>query len=188
MFSLKHCLVTLTIAASTVLAQDNLDLILYEDPDSCGGLSAICHDTTYNTCCYRPDRLWGSGQAQGGNGPGRAALFSFQNNLYCGIQITTTYVIPVCILTNLESSVGGIVAQRDTSSKRDMEAPKQHVEAELGFSSGTHHYIISNDKFKTLADPLPKDAVSREEYFKKHADKVVERADNLKTVEAKLIN
>lgn len=52
---------------------------------------------------------------------------------------------------------------------------KGYVEAEPVFSTDTHHYIITKAKASTLTDPMPKDAVSREAYFKKHADKVVER-------------
>lgn len=49
------------------------------------------------------------------------------------------------------------------------------VEAEPVISTDTHHYIITPVKVLTLADPMPKDAVSREAYFKKQADKVVVR-------------
>ena len=75
------------------------------------------------------------------------------------------------------------------SKAKEIEAPAEYVEAELAFITDTHYYIISNNKFSTLADPLPKDAVSREEYFRKHADKIVERGpDTFKSVKADLID
>jgi hypothetical protein len=57
---------------------------------------------------------------------------------------------------------------QDTKVTRD-------VIGEEAFITNTHFYIISNDKLKTLAEPIPKDIESREKYFKEHADKVVER-------------
>jgi hypothetical protein len=52
------------------------------------------------------------------------------------------------------------------------------VIGEEAFVTDTHFYIISHDKMRTLAEPMPKDVISREKYFKEHADKVVERKVN----------
>jgi hypothetical protein len=43
----------------------------------------------------------------------------------------------------------------------DMEI-KRDIIGEEAFGTGTHFYIISNDKLKTLAEPIPKDDLEGE--------------------------
>lgn len=173
--ALKQLLLLLAVTAA--LAQDGLDLILYEDAFQCGGFSGICHDAAYGHCCYVPDRLWGSGAANGGTFAATAYLYTAQGGNYCGISFTNPGAVPHCLISELELSVGGIAVYRASLAAR-MAEPGQvvgYIEADPVFSTDTHHYIITKSKASTLSEVVPRDVASREAYFKRHADKVVER-------------
>ena len=52
-----------------------------------------------------------------------------------------------------------------------------------GWGNATHHYSISSEKMERLSLALPTDTTQWEAFFKKHADRIVEREQNVPIVQ-----
>jgi hypothetical protein len=175
----------ISILATIVGSTAAVDLQLFRNANGCDGFGAICRNIGPNSCCLARDRLWGSGQASGDHPAGSTTqLYTKQGDLYCGISISPRKPIPVCIVTGLESSVGGIVwfeAGRRMAQRADDSCDVQ-VDADDMYVDGTKTYIISKEKSALVRrdEPMPTDQTELLEYFKKHADDVIDSPVSVK--------
>ena len=180
------------IIAVTIIGYTTaVDLRLWKHNNSCSGNGIVCLGIPKETCCRQNGQLYGAAEAVGGQAGYVSAPFTKRGDLYCGVQIGSTKPIPVCFITNLDQSVGGIAweIQGRRMKRSDQMAPcKAFVEGDEMYSDGGKMYIISKDKMAALAAQSKKPTDEKEllEYFKTHADNVIDDQHNsvVETVDA----
>lgn len=170
------------IAATLLTITTAVDLRLFKNANTCIGSGIICQNIPSRKCCYKNGQLYGSTQGFKGDNNDAVAPFTKRGNNYCAIQIRPSKKHNYCFKTGLASSVGGTAWEHQgrMSNKRDntdLAACTGTVEGDDMYSDGTNTYIISKEKMANLATAQqvkPTDDQELLEYFKTHADSVIQ--------------
>ena len=88
-----------------------------------------------------------------------------------------TKPIPICFITDLESSIGGIAWEHQGGRKRmaqQMAPCTTQVEGDEMYSDGVKTYVISKEKMARIESVKPEGEDELLEYFKQHADTVID--------------
>ncbi|KAI8938677.1 hypothetical protein NX059_004545 [Plenodomus lindquistii] len=178
-------LATLLIFLSAATTTAAADLELFENENACDRAGGICRNIQDNTCCYVTGRLWGSAGV-GFVTSGTLQLYTRQDNIYCSISISNEYNTPVCILSGLDSSVGGAVYRarrvRGTMGGEEVLASQ---EAELMTIEDGKQYIISHEKQAKIEGFGERRGGDLSAYVKEHADIVREHSNDRGQIEVK---
>lgn len=166
------------IFSTIISAASAINLILWPKADSCSGNGVVCVNVRQRTCCLEQGKLWGSASAAGGGRDDVAAAWTKRGDLYCGVQITPTKPIPICFVTGLESSVGGISWEHQSRKRMDASTAIEHVEGDEFYSDGVHMYVISKAKMAQVQAERPTKKQDQLEWFKAHADTVIDHETN----------
>ncbi|KAF2131763.1 hypothetical protein P153DRAFT_429989 [Dothidotthia symphoricarpi CBS 119687] len=162
------------LVLSTIIgAATATNLLLWKQANACSGSGAVCVNAGQRVCCYQPGQLWGSAQAVGGGAGDVAGPWTKQGDSYCGIQIRPTRPIPICFVTNLEQSLGGITWEHQARRSMERSAPLTPVEADEMYSDGVHMYVITKGKMARMRSSKPTGENELLEFFKTHADMVI---------------
>jgi hypothetical protein len=175
---------TASILATLVCSAVAVNIWLFENPDECEGYGVGCEGVARRTCCKNNDHLYGSVGFEGVHPSGATArAYSYQNNEYCAIRISPAESIPFCYSAEIESAVSGGIWF--AASKREMSATDRDcdgtVEPDEIFKQGDKVYIIRKASLARRSLSIPTEKEHRLEYFKKHADLVVQ-SDPMVTV------
>jgi len=167
-----------------------VNLRLFVSSTSCSGNGVICQGIPAETCCTDLKNLYGAAQADSATvADSVAAPWAKQGNLWCGVQLSATKPIPVCFITDLPSSVGGIsweiqagVQSRMSRRSGDLSRCTSSVVGDEFYSDGVKSYIISQAKMATVESVRPTNEADLLEFFKTHADSVIDDATEVATV------
>lgn len=154
-----------------------VNLRLFKRPNACTGTGVICANIPAGTCCADIGTLYGSSQADNGGAGNVAVFYSKQGDLYCGVQLSPPKPIPICFISNLDSSVGGIAWYTRAARKRSsgkMESCKTHVQGDKMYSDGVNTYVISKEKFANVNATEPTSETELLKFYKTHADTVLD--------------
>jgi len=152
----------------------------------------ICQNIPAETCCANIGTLYGSAQADTGVAGAVAAPFTKQGNLYCGVQIGSAKPVPVCFVTGLDSSVGGIAWEVQAGTKRmehqgrkrtqQLGDCKAQVQGDEIYSDGVNTYVISKEKMALVGSEKPVGEEELLEFFKTHADTVIDNQTDIPVI------
>jgi hypothetical protein len=162
-------------AATTTAAADTE---LFKNKNACDRAGAICRGVAGNTCCYVTGRLWGSARV-GFVITGTLQLYARRGESYCGVSISREAYTPVCIYSQLNSSVGGAVyrARRERVTMGNEEVLASQ-EAELMTIEGGKRYIISHEKQAKIEGVGERRGGDLAAYVKEHADIIREYSND----------
>ena len=152
-----------------------VNLRLWENPDGCDGKTARCMNVAPHTCCLARGRLWGSGSADGGGAGDEAQIWSKQGEKYCAVPLGPEKPIPVCLVSTIGSSVGGIVWERpgrNSSMAKNLQCEASVEADDYAYSDGGKTYVISMAKMKQEKLAFPTNKAETLDFFKMHADSV----------------
>ncbi|RMZ82911.1 hypothetical protein DV736_g6626, partial [Chaetothyriales sp. CBS 134916] len=162
-------------------------LILWSDPDACSGSGTVCQNIPEETCC-EDGKLYGSGEAR--DAPqGRtsvAQLFSRRNNKQCDVNLGPVKPIPVCIVSGLDQSVGGMAWEfQGSSKKRDeqLAIPTSSVIGDPAYSDGETIWVISKEKMARENLKQPENKAELAAFFKAHADSIIPADKSIPSVQ-----
>lgn len=180
--SISMKLSTASILATLVCSAVAVDIWLFKNPDECAGHGVGCEGIARRICCRSNDHLFGSVQFEGVHPSGATGqAYSYQNNDYCRVTLSSAKKIPFCYASGLEASVSGGVWF--AASKREMSATDRDcdgiVEADEIFKEGDKVYIIKKTSLARRSLSIPTEKEDQLEYFKKHADLVVQSDPNV---------
>ncbi len=142
-----------------------------------------CDNLEADTCCYKQDSLYGSGDIirQGSCSAFLVTLASKRQGDYCEIFLGNG---PKCVTggtlqvaSGVFYSFNDVLATEDTN-KTVVKRPMKSQEAELALFGPEHIYFISNAKLAELEAQgmgKPQEKEARIEWFKKHHTNKVNR-------------
>jgi hypothetical protein len=184
-------LTTTFIIPAQVGSTTAVNLRLFKRADACTSNGIICQNILQGTCCANVanKQLYGSAQAENGGSGDVAAPFTKRGDLYCGVQIGLTKPIPICFVTNLEQSYGGIAWEHQGGRKRmaqQMAPCTKQVEGDEIYSDGVKTYVISKDKMTRIELVRPEGEEELLAWFKQHADTVLDEQTNVPVEKAEV--
>jgi hypothetical protein len=173
---------TASILATLVCSAVAVDIWLFDNPDACEGHGVGCPGIARRICCRQNDHLFGSVEIEGVHPSGATGrAYTYSNNDYCRVEVGPQKKIPFCYPAGLEYTLSGGVWF--AASKREMSATDRDcdgtVEPDEIFKEGDKVYIIKKASLARRSLSIPTEKEHQLEYFKKHADLVVQSDPNV---------
>lgn len=159
----------ITVLAAHVSAED---VYLYYNKTGCSGTGLVCPAIKEFHCC---DTVPTSGPYYSGYlgnwQPGDVAVFGTKK---CAKGLGASEANGTCVLAGKNKFFAGAWTKTDWVNMDQLGECKGMVQGDPMFSDGEKAYVVSNAKMAQSSLMAPVDEAEAEEFFKEHADMVLD--------------